>query len=48
MSLRLPLRGEFKKQQKQQVIWLEVRLQRRLQKTLNGIIVKITKIHINT
>ena len=31
MSVNLPQRGLSKKQQKQRVIWLEIRLQKRLQ-----------------
>ena len=41
LSLRLPQRRQPKKQQKQQVIWLEIRSSRKLQKLLQRIITKI-------
>ena len=43
MSLKLPKREPFKTQQKQQVIWLEIRLQRRLKILLQRIVAKIQK-----
>ena len=43
MSLKLPKREPFKTQQKQQVIWLEIRLQRRLKILLQRILAKIQK-----
>ena len=43
MPLQLPKREPFKAQQKQQVIWLEIRLQRRLKILLQRILAKIQK-----
>ena len=44
MSVNLPQRGLSKKQQKQRVIWLEIRLQKRLQMLPQKILMRIQKV----